>query len=41
MVKLLLIAEVGLLAGNHVARLDGTERSRLLSLLLRTRGRPP
>lgn len=38
--RLLLVGEVALLAGHHLARLNRAERSRLVSLLLRTRGRP-
>jgi len=38
--RLLLVAEVGLLAGHHLARLDARERRRMFSLLGRTRGRP-
>jgi len=37
---LLLTADVALLAGRHVGRLDATERRRLLVLLRRARGRP-
>jgi hypothetical protein len=38
--RLLLLAEVALLAGHHLTCLDSAERSRLFSLLRRTRGRP-
>lgn len=38
--RVLLLADVALLAAHHLTRLDSTERSRLGSLLLRTRGRP-
>jgi hypothetical protein len=38
--RLLLIGELAVLAGRHIARLDATERSRLLVLLRKGRGRP-
>jgi hypothetical protein len=38
--RLLLIAEVAILAYRHLAKLDSAERRRLLTLLIRTRGRP-
>jgi hypothetical protein len=38
--RLLLVADVALLARRHITRLDRSERRRLLALLARTRGRP-
>jgi hypothetical protein len=38
--RLLLIGELAVLAGRHIARLDARERSRLLFLLRKGRGRP-
>ncbi len=37
---LLLSAEVAVLAGRHVSKLDGAQRRRLLALVRQTRGRP-
>jgi len=37
---LLLSGEVALLAGRHVAKLDGAQRRRLLALIRQARGRP-
>jgi hypothetical protein len=37
--RLLLAAEVALIAGRHLGRLDRTERRRLLTLLVKARGR--
>jgi hypothetical protein len=37
--RLLLVAEVALVAGRHLGRLDSRQRRRLLALLLRARGR--
>ncbi|HWD10710.1 MAG TPA: hypothetical protein VG366_02635 [Solirubrobacteraceae bacterium] len=37
--RLLLIGEVALMARRHIARLDRSERHRLIGLLLRARGR--
>jgi hypothetical protein len=36
----LLLAEVALVAGRHIGRLDGAQRRRLVGLLARSRGRP-
>jgi len=38
--RLLVVAEIALLARRHLTRLDRAERRRLLALLARTRGRP-
>ena len=38
--RLLLVAEVALLAQRHASKLDATQRRRLLTLLIRARGRP-
>ena len=38
--RLLLVAEVALLAHRHARKLDRAQRRRLLALLLRARGRP-
>jgi Ser/Thr protein kinase RdoA (MazF antagonist) len=38
--RLLVVGELAVLAGRHLARLDRRERSRLLALLRRARGRP-
>jgi hypothetical protein len=38
--RLLLAAEVAMIAGRHLGRLDRAQRRRLLSLLWRARGRP-
>jgi hypothetical protein len=38
--RLLLVAEVALLAQRHLAKLNGVQRRRLFTLLLRARGRP-
>jgi hypothetical protein len=38
--RLLLLAEVGILAQRHLSRLEPGQRRRLLALLLRARGRP-
>lgn len=38
--RLLLVAEVAMLAWRHITRLDRAERRRLLALIARTRGRP-
>jgi hypothetical protein len=38
--RLLLVAEVAMLAGRHLGKLDRSQRRRLLALLLRARGRP-
>jgi hypothetical protein len=38
--RLLLIAEVAMLARRHIGKLDSAQRRRLLSLLVRARGRP-
>jgi hypothetical protein len=38
--RMLLIGELAVLAGRHIARLDAGERSRLLFLLRKGRGRP-
>jgi hypothetical protein len=38
--RLLLVADVALLARRHITRLDRAERRRLLALVRRTRGRP-
>jgi hypothetical protein len=37
---LLLAGEMTLIAGRHIAKLDGTQRRRLVSLLGQARGRP-
>ena len=37
---LILTADIALMAGRHVSRLDGSERRRLLALVRETRGRP-
>jgi len=37
---LLLSADIALLAGKHVARLDGAQRRRLVALVREARGRP-
>lgn len=38
--RLLLVAEVVMLAQRHLSKLDAAQRRRLLSLLVRARGRP-
>jgi hypothetical protein len=38
--RLLLIAEVAILAQRHLSKLDRAQRRRLLTLLVRARGRP-
>jgi hypothetical protein len=38
--RLLLLAEVAIVAGGHIGRLDGAQRRRLVALLARSRGRP-
>jgi hypothetical protein len=38
--RLLLVAEVALLAQHHLSKLDRTQRRRLFTLLVRARGRP-
>ncbi|MCW3029581.1 MAG: hypothetical protein JWN81_2792 [Solirubrobacterales bacterium] len=38
--RLLLVAEVGVLAHRHLSKLDRAQRRRLLTLLVRARGRP-
>lgn len=38
--RLIIVAEVAMLAGEHVGRLDPEERRRVLALLRRGRGRP-
>lgn len=38
--RLLLVAEVGILARRHLIKLDPAQRRRLLTLLVRARGRP-
>jgi len=38
--RLLLVAEVAVLAQRHLSKLDRAERRRLLTLLVRARGRP-
>lgn len=38
--RLLLVAEVAMIAGRHLGRLDAAQRRRLLVLLVRARGRP-
>ncbi len=38
--SLLLTADLAMLAGKHVARLDGAQRRRLVALVRETRGRP-
>ena len=38
--RLLLVADVAMVAGRHLGRLDGAQRRRLLTLLARSRGRP-
>lgn len=38
--RLLLVAEVALIARGHLLRLDRVQRRRLLGLLVRARGRP-
>jgi hypothetical protein len=38
--RLLLIADVAMLARRHLGKLERSQRRRLLTLLLRTRGRP-
>jgi hypothetical protein len=38
--RLLLTAEVAMIAGRHLGRLERAQRRRLLALLLKTRGRP-
>ena len=38
--RLLLVAEVAILARRHVSKLDSVQRRRLLKLLVRARGRP-
>jgi hypothetical protein len=38
--RVLLVGEVALLAGRHLARLDRGERRRLVALVGRSRGRP-
>jgi len=37
---LILTADIALMAGRHVSRLDGAERRRLLALVREARGRP-
>ena len=39
-VELLMLARVALLAGSHIARLDTSERRRLIALVRASRGRP-
>jgi hypothetical protein len=39
-VEVILAAEVALMAGQHVAKLDSAQRGRLLALLRESRGRP-
>lgn len=39
MLKLLAVAEIALLARDHVSRLDAAERRRLLALVTKARGR--
>jgi hypothetical protein len=38
--RLLLVAEVAILARRHLTKLDSMQRRRLLTLLVRARGRP-
>jgi hypothetical protein len=38
--RLLLAAEVAMIAGRHLARLDRAQRRRLFALLMQARGRP-
>jgi hypothetical protein len=38
--RLLLVAEVAILAQRHLSKLDHSQRRRLFTLLVRTRGRP-
>jgi hypothetical protein len=38
--RLLVIAELGLMASRHLRRLDAGQRARLFSLFIRARGRP-
>jgi hypothetical protein len=38
--RLLLVAEVAILAMRHLSKLDSVQRRRLLTLLVRARGRP-
>jgi hypothetical protein len=38
--RLLLVAEVAILAQSHLSKLDRAQRRRLLTLLVRARGRP-
>lgn len=38
--RLILVAEVGLLASHHLRRLNGQQRRRFFSLLISARGRP-
>jgi hypothetical protein len=38
--RLLLVAEVAILAQRHLSKLDGSQRRRLVTLLVRARGRP-